>query len=200
MNRIVKGSIAGGAGVALLLGGAGTFALWSESVTAEGGTVSTGNLDLALVADSEQWTDASPDVDENDTAFDPTTDSIVPGDVITFEQEFTVTAWGKNLRAQLQIDPDSYTIAQGVSDHVTVELELNSVGTTSATITEVNATTYEIDPNSDYDPGTTITFSGMVTITFDGDEETGANDSYGEEVDDAVDLDELAFDLTQVRP
>lgn len=198
MNRVVKGSIAGAAGVVLLLGGVGTFALWNDSVTTEGGSVSTGNLDLALVADSATWADASPDIE--DTEFDPTADAIVPGDVVTFEQEFTVTAWGKNLRAELGIDSTSYSIDESVSDHVSVELELTPDETTTATITEIDSTTYAIDPNADYTPGTTMNFTALVTITFDGDETTGANGSYGEEVESAVDLDELAFDLTQVRP
>ena len=33
MNKLVKGSIAGAAGIALLLGGAGTFALWNADAT-----------------------------------------------------------------------------------------------------------------------------------------------------------------------
>lgn len=199
MNKLVKGSIAGAAGVLLLLGGAGTFALWNENVTAQGGTVTTGNLDLALVADTAAWADISPDADG--AAFDPTADAIVPGDTITFTQNFTVTAWGKNLRAEVGLDPASYSIAAAVADDVSVTLSVSSVGdSTDATITPVDATTYAIDPGVDIAPGAVMTFSALVTITFDGDETTGANDSAGESVADAVALDDLAFFLNQVRP
>lgn len=200
MNKIIKGSIAGAAGVVLLLGGVGTFALWNESTTAEGGTVSTGNLDLALVADTAEWADISADADG--AAFDPNEDAIVPGDTITFAQDFTVTAWGKNLRAELGINPTSYTISPSVADHVTVELDLSADAgnPAGATVVRVDDTNFTIDPGVDYTPGTVLTFSALVTVTFDGDETTGANDSYGEEVANAVVLDDLAFDLNQVRP
>ena len=47
MNKLTKGAIATAAGIALLLGGAGTFALWNGQTTIAGGTISTGTLAIA---------------------------------------------------------------------------------------------------------------------------------------------------------
>ena len=44
MNKLVKGAVAGAAGIALLLGGAGTFALWNASTNVSTGSISTGTL------------------------------------------------------------------------------------------------------------------------------------------------------------
>ena len=60
MNKLLKGSIAGAAGIALLLGGAGTFALWNDTAAASGGTVQSGNLSVVLNG-SPAWKDISPD-------------------------------------------------------------------------------------------------------------------------------------------
>lgn len=50
MNKATKGAVAAGAAGILLLGGAGTFALWEDNASITGGTVSTGHLDLAVAA------------------------------------------------------------------------------------------------------------------------------------------------------
>ena len=47
MNKLVKGSIAAAAGISLLMGGAGSLALWNDSVTVNAGTVSSGTLDVS---------------------------------------------------------------------------------------------------------------------------------------------------------
>src|ERR1700710_1730368 len=44
MNKLVKGAVAGAVGVTLLLGGAGTFALWNSTIGVSTGSISTGNL------------------------------------------------------------------------------------------------------------------------------------------------------------
>ena len=46
MHKIVTGAIAGAAGVALLLGGAGSFALWNASASSAASAVSAGTLSL----------------------------------------------------------------------------------------------------------------------------------------------------------
>src|SRR4051812_29833136 len=48
MNKLVKGSVAAATGIVLLMGGAGSLALWNDSQVVNGGTVSTGELDIAL--------------------------------------------------------------------------------------------------------------------------------------------------------
>ena len=46
MNKMIKGSIAGATGIALLMGGFGTYALWSDSQGISSGTVQSGTLDI----------------------------------------------------------------------------------------------------------------------------------------------------------
>ena len=61
MNRLAKGTVWGAAGVALLLGGTGTFALWSDSLAAgtEGNTVDAGHLYIDDDALTGTWYDVT---------------------------------------------------------------------------------------------------------------------------------------------
>ncbi|MFJ6651589.1 alternate-type signal peptide domain-containing protein [Microbacterium sp. NPDC091313] len=97
MNKLAKGSLAGAAGVVLLLGGAGTFAYWNAQAGVVGGTVAAGQL--SLVDDGAQgvWTD------QNDAVIDPATYRIVPGDVLTYTDDLTLVAVGDNIRAELTL-------------------------------------------------------------------------------------------------
>jgi alternate signal-mediated exported protein len=94
MNKLVKGSIAGAAGVALLLGGAGTLALWNDSASINAGTVASGVLDVA-----------------NDAAgsWSPSLSLIVPGDTIVYTDALEVTATGDNLKATVTTNIGSIT-------------------------------------------------------------------------------------------
>ena len=47
MNKRTKALVAGGAGAVILLGTAGTFALWSDTATVPGAVVTGGELELA---------------------------------------------------------------------------------------------------------------------------------------------------------
>lgn len=96
MRKTTKGAIAVGAGVALLLGGAGTMALWNDSVGMQNATtVTAGNLDIeAKTPTGQTWTWGTPAV-----TFDPASSKIVPGDVVTYTQVFSVTAQGDHLKA-----------------------------------------------------------------------------------------------------
>ena len=84
MNKLIKGSIAGAAGIALLLGGAGTFAFWSDTAAVAAGEVTSGVLDVA---------NKTPGTWDKDIAL------IVPGDSLTFTDTLELTATGDNLKA-----------------------------------------------------------------------------------------------------
>lgn len=100
MRKTTKGAIAVGAGVALLLGGAGTLAYWTDSSALDSNTtVTAGNLDLAPVAASAAWTWKT-----GGQTFVPATSRIVPGDTVVFTQRYTVTAQGDRLKAQLVVN------------------------------------------------------------------------------------------------
>lgn len=107
MNKLVKGSIAGAVGIALLLGGAGTFALWNGTANVAAGSVASGTLTIASNNATAVWRDISPD--KTASTIDISTFKIVPGDTIELTQSIKVTATGNNLRAVLTYDPASIT-------------------------------------------------------------------------------------------
>lgn len=82
MQKRTKAGIAAGGAALLLLGGLGTTAVWSDSASGSFTTISTGDLSIS---------------DGSTVAWDQDTDLLVPGDVLTGTQTFTVTAHGDNL-------------------------------------------------------------------------------------------------------
>jgi len=101
MNKLVKGSVAAATGIVLLMGGAGSLALWNDSADLTGGTVNSGTLTIASNADGE-WDDAL--------------DFIVPGDTVTYTETFEVVAIGDNLDAELSSNID--TIVNGIDGSI----------------------------------------------------------------------------------
>src|SRR5690554_3920314 len=98
MNKLVKGSIAGAAGIALLLGGAGTLAYWNDIENlGTGGVIATGTLDIAPTT-AGTWTG-------DDVTF------FVPGDSAEYTESFTITAVGDNLAFDLSTNISSLITA-----------------------------------------------------------------------------------------
>jgi alternate signal-mediated exported protein len=128
MRKTTKGAIAVGAGVALLLGGAGTLAAWKIDTPVGAGTsVSSGSL--AVVAKtgatgSPVWAwnnGATP-------AYDATNTRIVPGDVVKRTQVFTVTARGDHLKFTADLD-----LTPVISGDATLKAALTAATTLTAT-------------------------------------------------------------------
>jgi alternate signal-mediated exported protein len=95
MRKTTKGALAVGAGVALLLGGAGTLAYWQDSAQiAPSGTIIAGDLDIAAGSGTWAWSDGS-------TGFSQANSRIVPGDKVAYTQTFTVKTQGDHLKALL---------------------------------------------------------------------------------------------------
>jgi alternate signal-mediated exported protein len=106
MNKLTSGAIVGTLGIALLLGGAGTFATWNQSTTANAGTVASGTLTIAN-SGTPTWKNISADAPANATIANIASYKIVPGDTLEMTQTFTVAASGDNLKATLNYSPDS---------------------------------------------------------------------------------------------
>lgn len=195
MNKLVKGSIATAAGVALLLGGAGTFALWSDTAGVQGGTVQTGVLDIEPVADTAKWADVSVN-GRTGATFNPATDKIVPGDTVTFTQDVTLKAEGKNLKAELALATDAAKIAeqfaaQGVG---TVTLGTTVKNGTATVVAKEAGKVFTVSPAAA--PGaSTSTLQVVVTVAFNA----GVTEQKASNLAAAVDLTKLGFTLTQVR-
>lgn len=135
MNKFTKGAIATGAGVVLLLGGAGTFALWNDEASVNGGTVTSGVLDITA-GTTGSWNDVtsgSPVAISNIGAF-----KVVPGDVLEFTQNVQITATGNNLEGELTVDGASITGALASKldiDFIATGTGVTGSGTDTLTIT-----------------------------------------------------------------
>ena len=93
MNKFAKGSLAAGAGLVLLLGGAGTLAYWNDTAELTGGTVEAGELSLAPVEDAGTWA--------------PKITTWVPGDQSTYTRTLELVATGDNIQGTITLDDDS---------------------------------------------------------------------------------------------
>lgn len=194
MNKLVKGSIAGGLGVVLLLGGAGTLALWNQTAVVSGGNVTAGVLTIAADATASTWTDISPEivaVTPAGTAISNIANyRIVPGDKIKFSKTVTINATGTNLKGKLTFDPATIVAGTGAAS---TALKSNLVTTLTATGTGVSASgtasEYNVATNTT-NSTVTLTLTIELPSTVDGVvAQTGT-----------VDLTNVAFKLNQVRP
>jgi len=202
MNKLLKGSIAGAAGIALLLGGAGTFALWNDSAATAGGTVTTGTMAISDTAETGVWTDESGTKVGAEKTLTPGTQTMVPGDVWRFTKTVAITASGKNLFADLTFDPKSVP-----STATDAELTYAFGATSTNTSTLAPITTGTILANTKrFAPVTSTGGTTKVTITFtisytDVSAATATpvgNAKAGQAK--SIDLKALTFTLTQVRP
>ncbi len=107
MNKLLKGSIAGAAGIALLLGGAGTLAYWNSSATLSNTTITSGQLHVAATG-----------------SWDETIVNWVPGDKATYTGNVTVTATGDNLKATLELVEDSLVFTGDLADALDVDFAI----------------------------------------------------------------------------
>lgn len=114
MKNKTKGVIAGLAGLALLSGGA-TFALWTDTASLTGGTITNGNLDVAAIG-TLAWRDVSTDRTDGPHAItNLATWRMVPGDVIEGTQGLGVALEGDNLVASLNVDTTGSTLPTGMT-------------------------------------------------------------------------------------
>jgi len=131
MHKIVTGTIAGAAGIALLLGGAGTFALWNASASSAASSVSSGTLTLTANNDGA-WTDIT---NGRSTAINPTTALMVPGNTFQFTQTLNIGATGQDLKANLTYASQSIT-----GDSALLAATQKTLAVTSSSATVVQST------------------------------------------------------------
>lgn len=178
MNRIVTGAIAGAAAIALLLGGAGTFALWNSSANANAASISSGTLSLAS-AGAGTWTDIT---NGRNTVVTPSSILMVPGNSYQFTQPLTVTATGTDLKAELTYNDASITGDAGLLAATTRTLQVSS---SNANITSSSkANTFVVSPSS-----SSSTVTVVFTVSLPQSATTGQNGT--------INLSGLTFTLTQ---
>lgn len=176
MNKLAKAAIAGAAGIALLLGGAGSLAFWNDSAGMGGASITAGTLTIRSNTDGAWTNDGNP--------VDLATFRAVPGDELVFTTTFNVTATGDNLSATVGITGDSIEAAStGAADTALAGLLTKSVafkvdGDTSTTV----------DPA----PGIQVV---TVSVTISWPNGTSAADNPAK--NGAVDLTGMTITLTQ---
>jgi alternate signal-mediated exported protein len=159
MNKLTKAAIAGAAGIALLLGGAGSLALWNASDDVDAGAITTGTL--TLTAEDGTWNSA------------PTT--WVPGDSYTYTTSVTVIASGDNIHGTLSVDPASITGSADLIADLDVTLAVTGALPSGVTANPAGplAGTYDIATAGTY------VLPVTVTIAFDSGSD---NDTQGQTV------------------
>jgi alternate signal-mediated exported protein len=94
-STLIKGTAAITVGAALLLGGGGTLAAWTDTASAAPGTIIAGNLDLEKTV-AGVWKDRAGATIENISTY-----RVVPGDKLTFTQDVDVTLTGDKMAASI---------------------------------------------------------------------------------------------------
>ncbi|GAA4166208.1 hypothetical protein GCM10022286_30510 [Gryllotalpicola daejeonensis] len=159
MNKLIRGAVTGAAGIALLLGGAGSFAAWNNSATvlAGGGAkISTGTLSVTADPTKGTWKSLSTGT------IDPATYQVVPGETIEYSQPVVLTAAGAAMTATLGFTNPTLS-NKGVADgNFTAVTKIAS--TLPAGIVDNGDKTYTITPTAATAAGTTLTV--VLDITF----------------------------------
>lgn len=180
MNKATKGAIAAGAAGILLLGGAGTFALWEDTDSVDPASISTGVLTMGVGAGA--WYDATAGTTgpiANIANFD-----IVPGDTITYTVPVTITAEGDNLDGEFKIEKTAFeAAAETAAPYLNVTVASNAASVPGLT---VNGTTGVIT----FATATTYTVNVTVTVVFEN-----VGGVVGQNAD--IDLTALALKLEQ---
>lgn len=190
MKNILKGTIAGAAGIALLLGGAGTFALWNANAETAGGTIVAGDLSITPAATAASWT-----VNGGSPLSSLDGYQLVPGDVVVYTKDMTIVAEGDNLVATLDIDPASIAPTSttddadvALADYLSTSAVLSATGTgISAGPAPYTVTAGAAGVSQTVTVSVTITYPKSTTPGFENDTKLGS-----------VDLSALAVTLTQV--
>jgi alternate signal-mediated exported protein len=131
MKRTTKGALAAGGAAALLLGGAGTLAYWTDTAEVPGATINAGHLDLTDEDCGAGW------VLDGGAAFG--SQLLVPGDELTKTCTYTLDIAGEHFtKADFTVTaPTDVTGAQALVEEIGVATTVELDGTPQATATGV---------------------------------------------------------------
>jgi alternate signal-mediated exported protein len=179
MNKMVRGSVAGAAGVALLMGSFGTFALWQDEAGVQGAGITSGTL--SITAGQTVWKDESARAPQRWSLDDAL---VVPGDTITRTQTFVVEATGANMMGELSftagdVDKGSF------SDDLTVTVDVQAPGLTEQAE----------DARWSFEAPLAEPVTVTTKVTFEFDEDATAVETQAA----TASIGDSTFELTQVR-
>lgn len=156
MKKTTKGSLAAGAAAVLLLGGASTLAFWNDTATVNGGTLSSGSIELGAVT-CAGW---------KHTEDDSAVTKIVPGDNVYQECATNLTLVGDHIGATLTIDPASMPTG-ALADELVASVALqDSLGAPISSVTGEGTTAVTAVITVDFDgpTGTNASQTGLATL------------------------------------
>jgi alternate signal-mediated exported protein len=163
MNKLIKGAVATAAGVALLMGGAGTFAYWNDSVGVTGGNITAGTLTVADSGTAGSWTVQKDGTGTAVAVADISTFVASPGDKFSYTKNVVINATGNNLVATLQLAPGSITSVTNTTANNALRDYL--VKTASIAVTGAGITAGSVAGTYTITPGTTGISNRTVTVT-----------------------------------
>lgn len=144
MKKITKAAIAGTVGAALLVGGAGSLAFWTDTATGPQIDIQAGQLDLGTVG-AGTWTiqqnaaSVSPAQAGPPATFLPASDKIVPGDVLTTTVSVPVTLDGKNIKAKFDVVVKALVAGNATATTADTAL-ITALNTGGVKVTKINGT------------------------------------------------------------
>jgi len=186
-RRLLKGTIIGAAGLALLLGG-GTFAVWYQTQGVDGGSVDSGALSFTL--EDPEWANQTGPID-------PATYQIVPGDTLTLTQNVNIVAVGDTLDATFTFDASALDGDQELVDALDIDLAISPLptGWTAAGDTYSFSAVDFNPPVAGVQSDAPIAVPVVLTIAFP--EQNGTADWGQLAQGDTVDLNTVTFELRQ---
>ena len=157
MKKTTKGALAAAAAGTLLVGGAGTYAFWTDSTNVSGATFTSGHLKLTdSTCESADWT-----IDTTDAVVDANT-RIVPGDTLTKVCTFKINTAGDHIKVNLDTDTPDWNASSDSA--LTDELTIGATFKEGATV---------INDGDPVTPNSTIT--ATITVGFPGAAATNAS-------------------------
>ena len=190
MNKLTKAGIATAAGIALLMGGAGTLAYWNDSANLTGGAITAGTLSINTPVPAGTWSSDKTGAIANIANY-----KVVPGEKLTYTTTVGVTVVGDALKAELQLGTAAITAAnaagnttqQNANDALATALGSSAALTATGTGVTNVAGVYKIDTTA-----TSVTVSASITFPY------GTAGSNNAAKNGKVDLSNFSLTLTQV--
>jgi alternate signal-mediated exported protein len=200
MNKMIKGSVAGATGIVLLMGGFGTYALWSDSTSVDQDTLKSGALDITGTG-TATWADISSTGAVNG-AWDPASDKMVPGDTVKLTQPVTIDASGKNLKVKFTVTG----INPGAWSNLGVTMKYDGTVLPAVAPAPTAGPAYEFVYNAP--AGAALNGTKDLVVTFDfpagvGNPSFAGNDTTSPSLTDqneTLDLNAVGIAVQQVRP
>jgi len=162
--------------VALLLGGAGTYALWTTTGTvASTAAVGSGNLALTVSNGAWYWGNSACTTTTG-AAITLANTKIVPGDCLIYKADVKVDAVGNHLKARATISATpTITYGSGVTASDITVATTTSFTTNGTTIVSPSANVYDFDATSATAAAFTTTGTAQVSVLFSGGSTVGKN-------------------------